>query len=417
MRTLSVLLLATLLPLVSAQPQRIMRELGLDLDKATIPIEEIFSGGPPPQGIPALGFAGLSGVAGSTPPPRLVSQEEAASWLRPNEPVIVVTLNQETRAYPLQILTWHEIANDEVGGIPVAVTFCPLCNSALAFDRRVPVPTEPAADGDSGAETGADTVTVTFGVSGLLYFSNLLMFDDSTRTLWSQLVGEGVVGELAGHELTRYPAQIVSFEEFRAAFPDAQVMSRQTGFTRPYGSNPYVGYDDADSPPFLFQGVVDGRLPPKARVVAIDADEPVAYPFEVLEEARVVHDQVSGSAIAVFWVPGTASALDARQISASGDVGAVAVFQRAMDGMTLTFAWDGEAFVDQETGTSWDILGRGLDGPLAGERLEPVIHDNTLWFSWAAFRPETRIYQGASGGGEGGVDVLSRPRGRDRYRD
>ncbi|MEX2536673.1 MAG: DUF3179 domain-containing protein [Trueperaceae bacterium] len=411
MRTITMLLLVLLLSLASAQPERIMHELGLDLENATIPTDEILSGGPPPQGIPALGFAGLTGVAGPTPMPKFIPQDEAADWLRPIEPVIVVTLNDETKAYPLQILTWHEIANDEIGGVPVAVTFCPLCNSALAFDRRVPVPSQAPVRGDredapeqrevEGTPSEAEgqgveeTITVTFGVSGLLYLSNLLMFDDRTHTLWSQLVGEGEVGAFAGHELTRYPAQILSFEEFRAAFPEALVMSRETGFNRSYGNNPYAGYDDADSPPFLFQGTVDGRLPPKARVVTIDADEPAAYPFERLEVERVVHDEISGSEIVVFWTPGTASALDARQISAGSDVGAVAVFERNVDGKTLTFEWDGEAFVDQETGTRWNMLGQGLEGSLAGEQLEPVVHDNTLWFAWAAFRPDTRIYQGA----------------------
>ncbi|HZJ08434.1 MAG TPA: DUF3179 domain-containing protein [Trueperaceae bacterium] len=380
-------MLVSLLSLASAQPERIMRELGLDLEIATIPFEEILSGGPPPQGIPALGFGGLSGVVGSTPAPEFIAQEEAASWLRPNEPIIVVSLGGETKAYPLQILTWHEIANDVVGGVPVAVTFCPLCNSALAFDRRLPIEAEAGEPGRS------ESVTVTFGVSGLLYLSNLLMFDDSTHTLWSQLIGEGVVGALAGHELTRYPAQILSFEEFRAAYPDALVMSRETGFNRSYGRNPYAGYDDADSPPFLFQGTVDGRLAPKARVVTIDAEDPVAYPFDQLETERVVHDEIDGSEIVVFWTPGTASALGASQIAASNDVGAVGVFERTVNGQKLTFEWDGEAFVDRETGTRWNILGQGLDGSLAGEQLEPVIHNNTLWFAWAAFRPETRIYQ------------------------
>ncbi|MEX2541413.1 MAG: DUF3179 domain-containing protein [Trueperaceae bacterium] len=410
MRTISTLLLVWLLSAVTAQPEQAIRVLGLDLENATIPTDQIFSGGPPPQGIPAIGFAGLEGVAGSTPAPQFIAQEEAADWLAEVEPVIVVTLNGETKAYPLQILTWHEIANDEIGGVPVAVTFCPLCNSALAFDRRVPA--APGAGGteddaeqnDTGTEdAGAavaepadqDTETVTFGVSGLLYLSNLLMFDDSTNTLWSQLIGEGVVGTYAGQELTRYPAQIISFEEFRDAFPDARVMSRQTGFSRSYGSNPYAGYDDADSPPFLFRGDVDGRLPPKARVVTIDAEEPAAYPFELLESERVVHDEVAGSEIVVFWAPGTASALDARQISTSTDIGAVAAFERSIGDRVLTFDWDGEAFVDQETGTRWNILGHGLEGPLAGEELEPVVHDNTLWFAWAAFRPETRIYRGS----------------------
>jgi hypothetical protein len=405
MSRLLIPILVSLLTLAAAQPEQIMDRLGLDISRSTVPVEEIFSGGPPPQGIPALGFDGLAGVVGSSPLPEFISQKEAAAWLQPNEPVIVVSLGGETKAYPLQILVWHEIANDEIGGVPVAVTFCPLCNSALAFDRRVPSAGTTADDRGDDAEGRSNVddpaapgangeVTVTFGVSGLLYLSNLLMFDDTTQTLWSQLVGEGIVGALAGHELTRYPAQILSFSELRAAHPEAPVMSRNTGFDRPYGSNPYIGYDDANSPPFLFQGEVDGRLPPKARVVTIDADPPVAYPFDRLEVERAVNDEVDGSKIVVFWVAGTASALNAPRIAAGDDVGSVGVFERNLGARTLTFERDGEGFVDEETGTVWNILGQAVDGELAGRQLRPVIHDNTLWFAWAAFRPNTRIYQG-----------------------
>lgn len=201
----------------------------------------------------------------------------------------------------------------------------------------------------------------------------------------------GAVGELAGHELERYPASIISFAAFSEAHPEAPVLSRQTGFTRAYGSNPYAGYDDAESPPFLFVGDVDGRLPPKARVITIPAEEPVAYPFELLQREHVVNDEVDGDEVVVFWEAGTASALDSRQIAQGADVGAAAVYRREVASQTLTFEWDGESFVDSETGSRWTLAGKALDGPLAGKELAPVIHDNTLWFAWAAFKPETRI--------------------------
>ena len=143
-RYLRLASLLGLLGMVSAQTGlSAMQAIGVDTDEAVIPIEEILSGGPPPQGIPALGFTGdRAGVAGPTPTPKYVTQGEAADWLEAEEPVIALTLGGESRAYPLQILTWHEIANDTLGGVPVAVTFCPLCNSALAFDRRVPLTRE-----------------------------------------------------------------------------------------------------------------------------------------------------------------------------------------------------------------------------------------------------------------------------------
>ena len=299
----------------------------------------------------------------------------------------------------------------------MAVTFCPLCNSALAFDRRIPLTEsaqeavtelneaatpEPLAEDFLAAydlQTGAENevtagLTVTFGVSGMLYNSNLLMFDTATSTLWSQLLGTGNVGTLSGAQLLRYPAQIVSFAEFREAFPDAAVLSQATGVDRRYGQNPYVGYDEADSPAFLFAGVPDDRLAPKERVLSIDAaEESVAYPFSVLSEAKVINDEVGTTPVAVFWEAGTTSALDAGAIAESRDVGAVGVFERDVEGQTLTFAWGGEAFVDEETGSRWNILGLATEGELAGTQLTPIVHDNTLWFAWAAFKPDTRVYQ------------------------
>jgi hypothetical protein len=396
--------------------------IGVDTSRANIPTDRILSGGPPPQGIPALGFSGdWLGAAGPSPAPAFVSQDEAALWLAGVEPVIVVSVGGATRIYPLQILTWHEIANDTLGGVPIAVSFCPLCNSALAFDRRVPLTDEgweqllevnsdaavrsadealdaafleAYADQEGGVRVSG-AVEVTFGVSGTLFNSNLLMFDTASSTLWSQILGEGNVGTLTDTALLRYPAQVVAFTDARAAFPEADVLSRDTGFGRSYGRNPYLGYDDADSPAFLFDGVSDGRLPPKSRVVSVERGEAsAAYPFEVLTEARAVNDAVEDLDIAVFWGPGTASALDRTLIADGEDVGAVGVFRRDVEGRTLTFGWDGELFVDRETGSSWNLLGQAVAGELEGVQLRAVPHDNTLWFAWAAFRPDTRLYLG-----------------------
>ncbi len=391
-----------------------LQGLRVPAEPAIIPIEEILSGGPPPQGIPALGFRGLTGVASASAEPSFVTQEEAAEWLGDLEPVILMRVGGEARLYPLQVLTWHEIANDTLGGVPIAVTFCPLCNSALAFDRRVPVtdaqldalrapgnstarvldtPADLAAAyaRQTGREAPAQAVDVTFGVSGLLYHSNLLMFDDATFTLWSQLTGEGGVGELAGEVLVRYPAQIVGFADARAAEPEALVLSRETGFDRAYGRNPYVGYDEIGSPAFLFQGSADGRLEPKARVITVDGPEPVAYPFDHLAGERVVHDEVAGESLVLLWDAGTATALGAAVIANAEDVGAVGVFRPVVDGRDLTFTATEDGFVDAETGSLWDVTGRARSGPLAGQVLEAVAHDNTLWFAWAAFRPETEV--------------------------
>lgn len=410
-------LLFALISLVFAQPTGAFRNLGVDSSNASIPLDRVLSGGPPPQGIPALGFSGdWKGVADATVTPEFISQVDADGWLDDIEPVIVMSLNGEHKAYPLQILTWHEIVNDTVGGVPVSVTFCPLCNSALAFDRRVPLNTsEQAAVADFNGDVsfsdldadfkaayslqegksadGLMAMEITLGVSGMLYNSNMLMFDTLTSTLWSQLLGVGAVGTLNETQLLRYPAQIIGYGEFKEAFPSGEVLSRDTGYRRQYGVNPYVGYDDVDAPAFLFDGVIDGRLTPKERVITmVGTSEDVAYPFPVLSEARVVNDNFDDNPITLFWKEGAASALDTRSIADAKDVGSVGVFSREVDGQTLDFSWDGSSFVDDQTGSSWNILGRATSGELEGTQLRSLVHDNTLWFSWAAFKPETRIF-------------------------
>lgn len=411
-----VLLALIALSVVKAQPSA-FATIGVDSTKTAIDLGRVLSGGPPPNGIPALGFKGdWKHAAAATADPLFISQQEAGEWLNDREPVLVVTLGNESKAYPMQILTWHEIVNDTLAGVPVAVTFCPLCNSGLAFDRRIPLTAEAKANVEAlnpeavtsevtveaqglyqeqgGTEELDGMLEVTFATSGMLYNSNLLMFDSHTSTLWSQLGGDGNVGTLTGTKLLRYPAQVMSFADFKNAFPDALVLSKETGFQRSYGDNPYLGYDVAGEPAFLFDGEVDGRLPPKTRVVTLEQNgETIAYPFEVLQANQVINDTVGNEPITLFWQAGTASALDKQIIAESHDVGSVGVFSREVDGQTLTFSWNGKTFVDEETQSIWNLAGEAVDGSLKGSRLTPVIHDNTLWFAWAAFKPETKIYK------------------------
>ncbi|KAA3656034.1 MAG: DUF3179 domain-containing protein, partial [Chloroflexi bacterium] len=184
----------------------------------TIDYADILSGGPPRDGIPSIDF------------PTFVSISEAEEWLVDVEPVIALEINGDARAYPLHVITWHEIVNDTVGDEPVVVTFCPLCNSAIVFERVV--------DGE----------VVEFGVSGLLRNSDLIMYDRTDESLWQQFTGEGIVGNHSGKQLTFLPSSLVSFADFKAAFPDGTILSRETGFNRAYGENPYAGYDTYDSP-------------------------------------------------------------------------------------------------------------------------------------------------------------------------
>jgi len=171
------------------------------------------------------------------------------------------TVGGETRAYPLQILIWHEIVNDELGGVPVAVTFCPLCNTAIAFDRRV------------------EGRTLDFGTTGKLRHSDLVMYDRQSESWWQQFGGEALVGRYTGTRLERLPARIVAWADFARSHPGARVLTRETGFDRAYGSNPYQSYDDIGSPP-IFAVPEDDRLPPKERVVYVErGKESVAVPY------------------------------------------------------------------------------------------------------------------------------------------
>jgi hypothetical protein len=346
-------------------PKGAAREFSTDFSKSTVDFNEILSGGPPKDGIPAIDR------------PKFVSVEEADEWLKPVEPVILVKAGEDARAYPIQILMWHEIANDTVGGIPLAVTFCPLCNTAIVFER-----------------TAAGKV-LDFGTTGRLRYSNLIMYDRQTETWWQQASGEAIAGEMAGTRLAFYPAAMISWADFKAAHSDGMVLSRETGFRRAYGDNPYAGYDDANRPPFLYDGPqTPGLLPPMARVLTVEVGvEAAAYPYDVLERVRAVNDVVGSEPVVVFWAEGTSSALDATSIAGGRDVGSANAFHRVLDGQGLTFTEKDGVIIDDQTGSTWNALGLATGGIHAGKQLEPVVSINHFWFSWAAFRPDTRVYQ------------------------
>ena len=235
-----------------------------------------------------------------------------------------------------------------------------------------------------------------FGTTGALRNSNLLMYDRQTESWWQEFGGEGVIGHYAGRRLEQLYLSIVSWDDFKTAYPDGKVLSRPAS-GRPYGQNPYAGYDRPGSEPFLFSGEQDPRLPAVERVVAVErGSEAWAVSFTTLAEERVVSASVAGEDIVVFWMPGTASALDSGSIAAGRDVGAAGIFSSiGPDGATLTFATDADGRItDEQTGSEWDIFGRAVSGPLAGTQLEAVPgRSGQLWFSWAVYRPDTMVYQ------------------------
>jgi hypothetical protein len=339
-----------------------------DFSQRNVSLADIVSGGPPRDGIPPISE------------PRFISVDEADEWLQDRESVQFVEIDGDARAYPVQILMWHEIVNDVVGERPIAITYCPLCNTAITFDREIP-----------------DVGVVEFGTTGTLYNSALVMYDRTTESWFWQVSGEGIVGELTGLRLQPLPSTLTSWAEFKAAHPNGRVLSRDTGHHRDYGRNPYVNYDSSTDP-FLFSGPEDGRLSAMERVVTVEIEgHAVAFPFSRLVDQPVIHHTVAEQEIVVFYRKGAASPLDASAVAEGRDVGSTGVFVPVVNEEALTFEWDGEAFRDDLTGSTWTLLGEAIDGSLAGERLEPVVHGNHFWFSWAVYQPETEIVPAVEG--------------------
>ncbi|PHS26474.1 MAG: hypothetical protein COA84_06085 [Robiginitomaculum sp.] len=283
-----------------------------DFSKASVDLADIMAGGPPKDGIPAIDNPIFEAVK--------------ASDLPENEPVIGLVINGVARAYPLRILTWHEIVNDEVGGVPVTVTYCPLCNSAVVYERKI---------------EGTDKAT-TFGTSGMLMNSNLVMYDRASETWWQQFTGTAIVGKHMGTKLRKRPARLESFAQFKKRFPKGQVLIPNNPKARPYGNNPYKGYDSARKP-FLYRGDLPTGVPAMTRVVAVGD---TAYALTLIRDEKTVMD----GDIRLRYEGDHASALDAREITASRPVAGVSVQKRDADGQwedipyDVTFAFVFHAF-------------------------------------------------------------------------
>ena len=313
---LAVLPAAMPAPAADAGPDRFWRKAwpNTDFSRHSVPFEEIASGGVARDQIPPIDD------------PVFVSVAEAEKLIAPTEPVISLAVDGARRAYPLAILIWHEIVNDTIAGKPVAVTYCPLCDAALVFDRRV-----------------AGRV-LDFGTTGLLRFSDLVMWDRQTESWWQQFLGEAMVGELTGERLTMLPSRVESFERFAAAAPDGEVLMPNDNTLRSYGSNPYAGYDGAHWP-FLYRGEYKlVAVPPLARVAMVGRQ---AWTLDLLREKR----RIEAGDLVLEWAPGQNSALDRGVIREGRDIGNVTVQRRAADGglvdavHDVTFAFAFLAFV------------------------------------------------------------------------
>ena len=288
--------------------------------------------------------------------------------------MVTLEINGESKAYPVAILMWHEIVNDEVEGVPVTVTFCPLCNIAIVFDRRI---------GD---------VVYDFGTSGNLRKSDLVMWDRQTESWWQQITGEAIVGELTGMKLTTIPAPMVSWSDFKEATPDGLLLSRDTGFGRNYNSAPYGGYDELDNRPFLFSGQIDSKLPSMERVVGMDwVCSGVAYPFSLFESVPIVNDTEDDRDIVIFYTPDTDSGFNAFNSTEAWVIGSTAVYNPNLNDQKLTFKIESGNIVDERSGSIWNMFGEAATGELEDDRLAAVIHANHFWFAWSAFFPDSEL--------------------------
>lgn len=285
-----------------------------DFSRASIDLSEIISGGPPKDGIPSIDDPAFRS---------LIAADRDSS-----EPAITVVIDGDARAYPLGILLWHEIVNDTVGGKPVAVTYCPLCNSGIVFIRKV------------------NNRKTTFGTSGMLRQSDMVMYDRATESWWQQFVGEAIVGEMTGTVLDRVPARIESLARFAERNEQGQVLVPRDPSFRQYGRNPYGKYDTADWP-MLYRGDYEGPVAPLARVVVVGSQ---AWSLDLVREKVIVE---SGD-LRISWQSGLKSVLDTSDISKGRDVGNIVVQRRTEEGYVdieydIPFAFAFMAFAPQGT--------------------------------------------------------------------
>jgi hypothetical protein len=287
-----------------------------DFGKTAIPWTEIKSGGPPKDGIPSIDQPLFQPVA-------------ETKDLAAKDPVISVEIADDARAYPLRVMIWHEIVNDTIGGVPVTVTYCPLCNAAITFDRRV------------------NNRVLDFGTTGKLRNSDLVMYDRQTESWWQQFTGEAIVGEMTGTALRLLPARLESFADFKSRHPGGKVLIPNNPTARDYGSNPYIGYDSS-SKPFLYQGDLPEGIEPMERVVVarLEQQTPVIVSLSLLRKIRTLRD----GAFEFSWKPGQSSAVDEPTIAEGRDVGTVEVYRispstdRELVPYDVTFAFVAHAF-------------------------------------------------------------------------
>lgn len=325
--------------------------------------------GAPKDGIPAITEPTFgddwSGIEIIIPDSNLGSYETAPR-LSPEDRVISVERGGQARAYPLRALAWHEVVNESFGG-PLLVTYCPLCGSGLVAERRV--------DGE----------VTTFGVSGFLWQSDLVMYDEATESLWSQLMATAIRGPKTGSTLDLVPSTFTTWKGFQERHPNGQVLlpSPESKTIRGevivnYTRDPYRGYDESERIGIGANEFDDDRLHPKAQVLGVSADgEARAYPLSVVSDQGVVNDRVGNLPVVVAVAPD----------------GTLVAYDRRIGATTLEFVSGNNGRL-RAGGSRWVIAtGEAVDGPYGGQTLDPATDTSPMfWFAWAEFNPDTDVY-------------------------
>ncbi len=316
--------------------------------------------------------------------PNFLNRKDGLIAFYENEPVVAVEINNSVKAYPLNILSFHEISNDTLNGVPILVSYCPLCNSAVVFNRHL--------------EIDGVKKTALFGIAGMLRKSNMVMWDDLTESWWQQIMGEAVVGKLTNTQLKIIPSQVISVKEFFENYPNGQILSNKTGFVqaeKKYGQNAYVKYDSLGKKPMrFFQDKIDERLPAMERVVGLSVKKQYkAYPFSSIKNPGVINDKFNKQNLVIFYKSGTVSILDKKELNESKNIGTATVFIPEIDGEVLSFKKTDKGFTDIQTNSIWNISGKCTSGKLKGKQLKAKNYGTHFAFSWFSFFPATEVYK------------------------
>lgn len=341
---------------------------GVDLSIHNVPLEDIhfdtFDGGSVP--LSEISEGRLLSLEDVIPPLDSPKYDDASSgdWLDDDDLIIGYrSAAGMAWAYPIKILNFHEIVNDDLDGTPVLISYCPLCRSGIVYDRRL------------------DSRELTFSNTSALYENDLVMFDRETRSYWWQVAGEAIVGTLTGSGLDVLPSITTTWSAWKTQHPDTLVLSRNTGYSRPYEREVFEGYRDSvndEDFPFPVSGdALDGRLAPGDEVLGVTVKgESQAYPLRALGDAAV-NDRLGGEPIVVF---------------SSEDGPSGGAYSRMVDGEILTFEFDNGRYVDTQTGTEWNLSGTAVRGTHEGKRLEPLPSRYTFWFAYIAALPNAEVY-------------------------